>query len=62
MDVKFLGQTSSLLITAGHSTGEQNVVLWDTLMSQSKSIVHSFVGHHQDGATCVVYLPNNQVF
>lgn len=62
MDVKFLGQTSSLLITAGQGTNDQNVILWDTLMPQSKSIVHSFVGHHQDGATSVIYLSNNQVF
>lgn len=60
MDVKFLGQTSSLLVTAGHSTGDQNIVIWDTLMPQSKCMVHSFVGH-QDGANCVVYLANSQV-
>lgn len=59
-DVKFLGQTSTLLVTAGNSSGDQNVVLWDTLMPQAKVMVHSFVGH-SDGATCVVYLPQTQV-
>lgn len=59
-DVRFMGQTSSLLITAGHSTGDQNVVLWDTLLPQSKAMVHSFVGH-PDGATCALYLSSSQV-
>uniref|UniRef100_A0A914I5X4 USP domain-containing protein n=1 Tax=Globodera rostochiensis TaxID=31243 RepID=A0A914I5X4_GLORO len=58
-DVKFLGQTSTLLVTAGHSINDQNIVLWDTLMPQSKSTVHSFVGH-PDGAYCVAYQPNTQ--
>jgi len=58
-DVKFLGQTSSLLATAGHSTGDANICLWDTLMPQAKALVHSFVGH-SDGATCLVYLANSQ--
>uniref|UniRef100_A0A914EHD8 Uncharacterized protein n=1 Tax=Acrobeloides nanus TaxID=290746 RepID=A0A914EHD8_9BILA len=58
-DVKFLGQASTLLVTAGNSSGDQNVILWDTLMPQAKVVVHSFVGH-SDGATCVVYLPHTQ--
>uniref|UniRef100_A0A915ED72 Uncharacterized protein n=1 Tax=Ditylenchus dipsaci TaxID=166011 RepID=A0A915ED72_9BILA len=58
-DVKFLGQTSSILVTAGHSAGDQNVVLWDTLMPQAKCMIHSFVGH-QEGATCCVYMANTQ--
>uniref|UniRef100_A0A7E4VLC2 WD_REPEATS_REGION domain-containing protein n=1 Tax=Panagrellus redivivus TaxID=6233 RepID=A0A7E4VLC2_PANRE len=58
-DVKFLGQTSSLLVTVGHSSGDANVTLWDTLMPSSKATVHSFIGH-PDGAMCVAYLPNSQ--
>ncbi|KAE9556016.1 hypothetical protein FO519_000762 [Halicephalobus sp. NKZ332] len=58
-DVKFLGQTSSLLVTVGHSSGDANVTLWDTLMPSSKTTVHSFIGH-TDGAMCVGYLPNSQ--
>lgn len=58
-DVKFLGQTSSLLVTVGHSSGDANVSLWDTLMPSSKTTVHSFIGH-TDGAMCVGYLPNSQ--
>lgn len=58
-DVKFLGQTSSLLVTVGHSSGDANVSLWDTLMPSTKCIVHSFIGH-ADGAMCVGYLPSSQ--
>uniref|UniRef100_A0AC34PUG3 RAVE complex protein Rav1 C-terminal domain-containing protein n=1 Tax=Panagrolaimus sp. JU765 TaxID=591449 RepID=A0AC34PUG3_9BILA len=58
-DVKFLGQTSSLLVTVGHSSGDANVTLWDTLMPSTKATVHSFIGH-PDGAMCVGYLPSSQ--
>ena len=59
VDVNFLGQSSSLLATAGCSSGDANIALWDTLMPQAKALVHSFVGH-PDGATCLVYKGNNQ--
>ncbi|TKR87267.1 hypothetical protein L596_011689 [Steinernema carpocapsae] len=58
-DVKFLGQTSSVLVTAGHGTGDINVALWDTLLPQSKAMVHSWVTH-TDGATSLHYLPHSQ--
>ncbi|KAL3102156.1 hypothetical protein niasHS_003565 [Heterodera schachtii] len=58
-DVKFLGQTSTLLVTAGLGMNDQNITLWDILMPQSKCAVHSFVGH-PDGAFCVAYQPNTQ--
>ena len=35
----FLG-SSSVLATAGHSSESRNVVLWDTLMPQRKSVIH----------------------
>ncbi|KAK0411859.1 hypothetical protein QR680_005883 [Steinernema hermaphroditum] len=58
-DVKFLGQTSSVLVTAGHGTGDVNLALWDTLLPQSKAMVHSWVTH-PDGATSLHYLPHSQ--
>ena len=59
-DVKYVGQTSTLVATAGHSTGDQNLLLWDTIMPQTKAIVHTFVGH-PDGAQCLAYEPKSQV-
>uniref|UniRef100_A0A1I7ZN60 WD_REPEATS_REGION domain-containing protein n=1 Tax=Steinernema glaseri TaxID=37863 RepID=A0A1I7ZN60_9BILA len=58
-DVKFLGQTSSVLVTAGHGTGDVNLALWDTLLPQNKAMVHSWVTH-PDGATSLHYLPHSQ--
>ncbi|KAI6235649.1 hypothetical protein M3Y95_00074000 [Aphelenchoides besseyi] len=58
-DVKFLGQTSSVLVTAGQSQGDLNIALWDTLLPQNRSLVYSFSGHI-DGATCVTYFPGTQ--
>ena len=57
--MRFLGQSSSLLATAGHTTGDQNIAIWDTLMPQSKTLIHSFVGH-PEGATCLIYLSSGQ--
>lgn len=58
-DLKFLGQTSSVLVTAGQSQGDMNVALWDTLLPFGRSMVYAFNGH-VDGATCVSYFSNTQ--
>ncbi|KAM3726028.1 DmX-like protein [Dirofilaria immitis] len=54
-DVRFLGFTSSVLVTAGLSFSDENISLWDTLMPQSKALVHSWTTH-PEGATSVMYL------
>lgn len=38
-DFGFINHSSSLLATCGHSNGESNVCLWDTLLPHDKSIV-----------------------
>uniref|UniRef100_A0A915Q0C7 RAVE complex protein Rav1 C-terminal domain-containing protein n=1 Tax=Setaria digitata TaxID=48799 RepID=A0A915Q0C7_9BILA len=58
-DVRFLGSTSSVLVTAGSSLSDENVSLWDTLMPQSKALIHSWTAH-PEGATSVVYLSSYQ--
>ncbi|CAD5221721.1 unnamed protein product [Bursaphelenchus xylophilus] len=58
-DVKFLGQTSSVLVTAGQSQGDMNIALWDTLLPNGRNMVYAFNGH-VDGATCVSYFPSSQ--
>ncbi|VDK48568.1 unnamed protein product [Cylicostephanus goldi] len=59
-DVRFVGHSSSVLITAGASSGEFNLGLWDTLLPQSRALVHSWVAH-PEGATVAMYIPNQQV-
>lgn len=59
-DVRFLGSSSSVLLTAGASSGEFNLALWDTLLPQSRALVHSWVAH-TEGATVAMYIPNQQV-
>uniref|UniRef100_A0A1I7WD56 WD_REPEATS_REGION domain-containing protein n=1 Tax=Heterorhabditis bacteriophora TaxID=37862 RepID=A0A1I7WD56_HETBA len=58
-DVRFLGHSSSVLVTAGASSGEFNLGLWDTLLPQNRALVHSWVAH-VEGATVAMYLPNQQ--
>ncbi|VDK82754.1 unnamed protein product [Onchocerca ochengi] len=58
-DVRFLGPTSSVLVTAGLSLSDENISLWDTLMPQSKALIHSWTTH-PEGATSVMYLSSYQ--
>ncbi|CAJ0597034.1 unnamed protein product [Cylicocyclus nassatus] len=58
-DVRFVDHSSTVLITAGNSSGDSNLALWDTLLSQSSALVHSWVAH-PEGATAVMYLPRQQ--
>ncbi|EYB84442.1 hypothetical protein Y032_0316g2289 [Ancylostoma ceylanicum] len=58
-DVRFVGHSSSVLVTAGASSGEFNLALWDTLLPQSRALVHSWVAH-PEGATVAMYMPNQQ--
>ncbi|CAH1797131.1 unnamed protein product [Owenia fusiformis] len=57
-DFTFVG-SSSLLATAGASTDNKNVCLWDTLMSPKNSLVHSFACH-DSGAPSLLYAAQNQ--
>lgn len=59
-DFSFLG-SSSLLMTAGHSTDHRNVVLWDTLLPAKKCMVTSFSCHEHHGASSILYAPLNQL-
>ncbi|RWS14486.1 dmX-like protein 2, partial [Dinothrombium tinctorium] len=59
-DFTFLG-SSSLIVTAGHSTDHKNVVLWDTLLPSKKSMVTTFSCHEHHGASAVLYAPLNQL-
>lgn len=54
-----MGSASSLLVTAGYGSGEQNLALWDTLLPQSKAIIQSW-SCHPEGASCVMYIPQQQ--
>ncbi|CAB3399146.1 unnamed protein product [Caenorhabditis bovis] len=58
-DVRFLGHSSSVLVTAGSSSLDYNLGLWDTLLPQNRALVHSWVAH-TEGATCAMYLPCQQ--
>nr|CDJ91206.1 WD40 repeat domain containing protein [Haemonchus contortus] len=58
-DVRFLPQSSSVLITAGTSSGEFNLALWDTLLPPTRALVHTWVAH-AEGATAAMYLPSQQ--
>ncbi|GMR60970.1 hypothetical protein PMAYCL1PPCAC_31165, partial [Pristionchus mayeri] len=57
-DARFVSHSSSILLTAGDSTTEANVCLWDTLLPSCRSCVHAFGGEgkHFEGATCALYL------
>ncbi|CAJ0959160.1 unnamed protein product, partial [Mesorhabditis belari] len=56
-EVGFIGQSASQLVTAGTSSGDINLCLWDTLMPSSKSCVQSW-SCHPEGATCALYVPS----
>ncbi|VDK43174.1 unnamed protein product [Anisakis simplex] len=58
-DVTFISSSSSVLVTAGWGSGDQNLALWDTLMPQSKAMVHCWTAH-SEGASSLVYLPTQQ--
>ncbi|XP_063310187.1 dmX-like protein 1 isoform X1 [Pelobates fuscus] len=52
--------SSSLIATAGQSTDNRNVCLWDTLVSPTNSSIHAFTCH-DSGATVISYAPKNQL-
>ncbi|XP_055842018.1 dmX-like protein 2 isoform X1 [Episyrphus balteatus] len=58
-DFVFLG-SCSLVASAGHSSENKNVGIWDTLLPQKKSLVTSFTCHDQ-GASSLIYAPQHQV-
>ncbi|CDW52018.1 Protein RBC-1, isoform a [Trichuris trichiura] len=59
-DFVFLGQSSSLLATAGQGSLESSVALWDTLLPPSRSNVHCW-NCHSDSINCLAYCPNQQI-
>lgn len=58
-DFVFVG-SSSLIATAGLSTDNRNVCLWDTLVAPVNSLVHAFTCH-DSGATVLAYAPKHQL-
>ncbi|KAF5905311.1 dmX-like protein 1 isoform X1, partial [Clarias magur] len=58
-DFVFVG-SSSLIATAGLSTDNRNVCLWDTLVMPSHSLVHGF-SCHESGATVLALSPKQQL-
>ncbi|ESO86705.1 hypothetical protein LOTGIDRAFT_166979 [Lottia gigantea] len=58
-DFTFVG-SSSLIATAGHSSENRNVCLWDTLLPKRSSLVHAFKCH-EHGSPAVVYAPQHQL-
>ncbi|XP_040852531.1 dmX-like protein 1 isoform X5 [Ochotona curzoniae] len=58
-DFVFLS-SSSLIATAGLSTDNRNVCLWDTLVAPANSLVHAFTCH-DSGATVLAYAPKHQL-
>ncbi|XP_074055713.1 dmX-like protein 1 isoform X6 [Macrotis lagotis] len=52
--------SSSLIATAGLSTDNRNICLWDTLVAPANSLVHPFTCH-DSGATVLAYAPKHQV-
>ncbi|XP_075904718.1 dmX-like protein 2 isoform X1 [Nelusetta ayraudi] len=52
--------SSSLIATAGQSSDNRNVCLWDTLISPSNTMVHAFPCH-ENGATVLQYAPKQQL-
>uniref|UniRef100_A0A670JJC7 Dmx like 1 n=1 Tax=Podarcis muralis TaxID=64176 RepID=A0A670JJC7_PODMU len=52
--------SSSLIATAGQSTDNRNICLWDTLVAHSSSLVHAFTCH-DTGATVLAYAPKHQL-
>ncbi|KAG7237538.1 hypothetical protein INR49_032155 [Caranx melampygus] len=58
-DFVFVG-SSSLIATAGLSTDNRNVCLWDTLVTPTNSLVHAFCCH-ESGATVLAMAPRQQL-
>ncbi|NXU54405.1 DMXL1 protein, partial [Turnix velox] len=52
--------SSSLIATAGLSSDNRNICLWDTLVSPSNTLVHAFICH-DTGATVLAYAPKHQL-
>ncbi|XP_055478446.1 dmX-like protein 1 [Psammomys obesus] len=52
--------SSSLIATAGLSTDNRNICLWDTLVAPGNSLVHAFTCH-DSGATVLAYAPKHQL-
>ncbi|XP_065730509.1 dmX-like protein 1 isoform X4 [Phocoena phocoena] len=52
--------SSSLIATAGLSTDNRNICLWDTLVAPANSLVHAFTCH-DSGATVLAYAPKHQL-
>ncbi|XP_055367594.1 dmX-like protein 1 isoform X2 [Betta splendens] len=52
--------SSSLVATAGLSTDNRNVCLWDTLVTPANSLVHAFYCH-DSGATVLSVAPRQQL-
>uniref|UniRef100_G1K3L5 PRKR-interacting protein 1 homolog n=1 Tax=Xenopus tropicalis TaxID=8364 RepID=G1K3L5_XENTR len=52
--------SSSLVATAGQSSDNRNVCLWDTLISPNNSLVHAF-NCHENGATVLQYATKQQL-
>ncbi|XP_070543555.1 dmX-like protein 2 isoform X2 [Ptychodera flava] len=58
-DFVFVG-SASLLATAGYSSDNKNMCLWDTLLPHRHSLVQAFTCH-EGGCPCLVYAPNHQL-
>uniref|UniRef100_A0A8C7ZU86 Dmx like 1 n=1 Tax=Oryzias sinensis TaxID=183150 RepID=A0A8C7ZU86_9TELE len=58
-DFVFVG-SSSLIATAGLSTDNRNVCLWDTLVTPANSLIHAFCCH-DSGATVLSVAPKRQL-
>ncbi|KAG8598097.1 hypothetical protein GDO81_002497 [Engystomops pustulosus] len=52
--------SSSLIATAGQSSDNRNICLWDTLVTPANSLVHAFTCH-ESGATVIAYAPKTQL-
>nr|XP_014352268.1 PREDICTED: dmX-like protein 1 [Latimeria chalumnae] len=52
--------SSSLIATAGQSSDNRNICLWDTLVTPSSCLVHAFTCH-ENGATVLAYAPKHQL-
>ncbi|XP_050306486.1 dmX-like protein 2 isoform X3 [Anthonomus grandis grandis] len=58
-DFVFLG-SCSLLATAGHSSENKNVCIWDSIMPHNKALVMAFTCHDQ-GSSSLVFAPQHQL-
>ncbi|KRX59275.1 DmX-like protein 2 [Trichinella nativa] len=58
-DFVFLGQSSSLLATAGQGSVDAAISLWDTLLPPNRYNVHTW-NCHTDVTNCLLHVPNQQ--